>query len=625
MPTIGFATSVPQAELSFVDESAGADADRPLHGVLVLPQDTETPAELIRHHLVVVQAADPRLSEPARLAPFLTHLARSQATGLAVAHPPGAQVAAHLRAPANRHGLPLLGISDDPAAWFLLHRAVLEQHHSTLTRSAALHRELLEQTHHLGRPDGTQRLVAWLASFTCAHVTVTFPQGLTVTSPDNAVEVVRPADRKIAELARGGIRSAALDIAGRQIRLFTIGEASPAPVLAVAAPAFSPETSTAIARTLDLLALQSAVEDAARGRERLRRGEESVREAVLQLLMTGHVTDAQRCAVGLSPGVLDTEECRVFVLKAPHADRKTVIRQCQEAVDGSALVSGCPAFPDEVIVVVPHCGVESEVVQGLTAVTEDAPHRYLGGSSTHRLAETAQAYVDASRALAVARRIPGRIHLYVTEVQLAHVLDSRADAWAQAHLAPLLGLPEDRREQILATLRLGLVFTPAAAARIIGTHRNTVARRLGEAATLLQSDFQDLVQRAVLGLALEVRARGGHRAQTDTESVGIRQLLDSDQVRQWAENFLEPLEDDRRPLSKTLITWIGANTRVDDTASALSMNPATVRSHLRRTERLLQRRLVTGTSYDVEDEANISGSHDVVLALAVLCDAILQI
>ncbi|WP_051826720.1 helix-turn-helix domain-containing protein [Kitasatospora aureofaciens] len=555
---------------------------------------------------------------------LLTCLQRSGAAGLAIASPPSARPTAAVRAAARQHGIPLLSISDDPAAWLSLHNTVTEQHRDRAMRTAELHQQLLEQTHHLGRPDGIQRLVDWLASFTGAHVAVACGDGAVMAAaPPEAKVVLAPARETATEIARTGLASAALDTGGLQIRLFAIGhrrtgDPTPARVLAVAAPAFGPDTNTAIARTLDLLALQTSLEAAASGRERLRRGEAAVRQAVLQLLMTGHVTDAQRTAEGLAPGVLDADECRVFILRAPRTDRTAIIQDCQDAVGASALVSACPAFHDQVIVVAPHSGAEGQVTDGLTAVTKKAPHRYLGASGTRELAETDQAYIDASRALIVAQRIPDRVHTYTAGFQLAHVLDARADAWARAYLAPLLELPGKRREPLLATLPIGLHFTPAAAAKILGrTHRNTVARRLKQAAEILGTDLQDIRQRSVLSLALELRARAERITEPPAETAGIEDILSTDEVRRWAEQFLGPLRTDRRPLLNTLAAWGRANTNIEATAEALGVNPATVRSHLRAAERLLQRRLVTGTSLDVDAAPGVVGAHDVILAMSV--------
>ncbi|CAM5668741.1 helix-turn-helix domain-containing protein (plasmid) [Streptomyces viridifaciens] len=634
MPTLRFATSVPYVRLAFVEEAAATDADQPLEGVHALALGDEVDDTGTRHRLVVIQDQDPRLGERAQLNRLMTALRRSGAAGVAVALPPGALPPPSVRAAARQHGVPLLSISDDPAHWLTLHNTLTAQNHDRAMRTAELHQRLLEQAHHLGRPDGTQRMVAWLASFTDAYVAVLGAAGpATACGPAPAPDVLAPARETIEDLARTGRGAAAVDADGLQIRLFAIGprtagDPGPSHVLAVAAPAhaFTPETNTATARILDLLALQASIEAAAIERRRLRRGEAGVRQAVLQLLMTGHVTDAQRTVEGLSPGVLDTDECRVFILRTRHADRTAVIQDCQDAVAGSALVSACPAFPDQVIVVVPHGGTEQQVVDGLTAVTRKAPNRYLGGSATRQLAETDEAYIDASRALIVAERVAERVHLYAAEVQLSHILDARADAWARAYLAPLLNLPGKRREPLLATLPVGLHFTPAAAARILGsTHRNTVARRLKEAGEVLGIDLQDIRQRSALALALELRTRAERLPEEPAEPAALEEILRADEVRRWADRFLQPLRTDRRPLTTTLKAWVRANSAIEATAEALGVNPATVRSHLRAAERLLQRRLVTGTSLDLdavpdtdaEAVSGVVGAHDVVLALSI--------
>ncbi|MGW7582977.1 helix-turn-helix domain-containing protein [Kitasatospora sp. NPDC054768] len=623
MPTLRFATGLPQG-LRFAEETK-SDADRPLRGVHPLSPDKALDDGQVRHHLVVVRRCDPRLGERDRLNRFLARLTATGAAALAIALPPGTETQPSVRAAARHHGMPLLTVGDDPPTWFQLHSAIVDEYHARTLRTATLHRQLLEQIHHLGGPEGIQRLVTWLAGFAGAQVAVVPPLGSTCTvAPAGAGLLLDPAREKVAQLSSAGQGWASLELADLdptpgtadlQIRLFRIGAARPAPVLAVGAPAFSPDTNIAIARTLDLLAVQTAAEAAARGNERLRRAEESVRQAILQLLMTGNVTEAQRTARCLIPGILDVDECQVFILKSRRTERTSVIQDCLEAVGSATIVSACPAFSDQVVVIAPGPSTEYEAMDGLTAVVRAAPHRYLGASTTRQLADTAQAYGDASRALVVAQRTSTRIHQYTADVQLAHILDERADTWAHARLAPLLGLPESRREQLLATLRLGLDFTPAAAARILGTHRNTVARRLSAAAGLLEADLQDIIQRAVLGLALELGTRA-ERAPALHEPTGIAQVLDTDEVRCWASEFLEPLSRGRRHLIDTLSAWIEANTHIETTAAALDLNPATVRSHLRQAQNLIQRRLVSGSTAD--EDLDLPGAHDVVLALAVL-------
>ncbi|MFE2728737.1 helix-turn-helix domain-containing protein [Kitasatospora sp. NPDC059327] len=580
-------------------------------------------ADQTRHQLVIVEAGDPRLSDCQQLTDLMAHLAARQAAGLAVAARTAGEVPAEVRSTARRHAVPLLTVCPQPAAWMRLHRAITEDVHRRILRTARLHSQLVEQVRHLGRSDGTQRIVSWLASTMDAEVTLTTPRGAMLAAlPESAPATMAPAGARIAELAAAGRGSAALDLPDgrRQIRLFTVGTTRPAPVLAVACEAFGPEISAAMARVLDLLAARLAIEEADRGRSRLRCSEDVVRGAILNLLMTGQVSAARSAAVSLDPGTLDDGLARTLILKVPRAQRLAIIQQCHQAIGDRAIVSGCPTHGDRVIVLIPGAAgdFETKMIRSLVAFTQAAPERYLGGSYLHTLDETASAHRDAARALAVAERASGRVHLYITEVQLAHVLDQRhAAAWARYQLCPVLELPEIRRDQLLTTLGLGLLFTPAATARTLGTHRNTVARRLAEAALLLGIDLQDVWQRALVGLALEVWAATAHLPQ-ETGAPVVTDILDTAPVRQWADRFLGRLDSDRRQLRETLSAWIQAKARIDDTAHLVGLNPATVRIHLRSAEQLLQRRLLTNTSSDAPAGCIVPGAHDLVLAFFVV-------
>ncbi|MFE5586900.1 hypothetical protein [Kitasatospora sp. NPDC056531] len=200
----------------------------------------------------MVQGRDPRLEERDQLNRLLAMLQRARAAAVAVALPTGALVPPAVRGAARQHGIPLLSISDDPASWLSLHHAIAEEHHARLMRTAELDRRLIEQTHHLGPPEGTQRLVTWLAAYTGAHVAVTRLTGpATAAAPASAEAVMAPARQTIAELACAGRGSAALDADGLQIRLFAIGnrradDCTDSPVLAIAARAFTPGTTNTV-------------------------------------------------------------------------------------------------------------------------------------------------------------------------------------------------------------------------------------------------------------------------------------------------------------------------------------------------------------------------------------------
>ncbi|MER6400108.1 helix-turn-helix domain-containing protein [Kitasatospora sp. NPDC001603] len=623
MSTLKFATSLHDADLRFVGDPPAAHTDRPLEGVYLWGPEQVLHPDRTRHQLVIIEADDPRLSDGQQLTDLMTHLALRQAAGLAVAAPATTEITTDVRSAAHRHAVPLLTVSPQPAAWMRLHRAVTEEVHRRILRTARLHSQLIDQVRHLGRSDGTQRIISWLASTMDAEITLTTPRGAVLAAvPESAPTTMVPAGARIAELAAAGRgRSAAIDLphGRRQIRLFTVGATRPAPVLAVACEDLCPEISAAMARVLDLLAARLAIEEADRGRSRLQCSEHVVRGAILNLLMTGQVSAARSAATSLAPETLDDGVARTLILKVPRAQRLAIIMQCHQAIGNRAIVSGCPTHGDRIIVLIPSTAgdLESKTIRSLVTFTQAAPERYLGGSSLHTLDETASAYRDAARALAVAERTSSRVHLYISEVQLAHVLDQlHAGAWARHQLRPLLELPDNRRDQLLTTLGLGLLFTPAATARTLGTHRNTVARRLADAAALLGIDLQDVWQRALIGLALEVWAATAH-LQQDPDALVVTDILDTAPVRQWAERFLGRLDSDRRQLRETLSAWIQAKARIEDTAHLVGLHPATVRVHLRSAEQLLQRRLLTNTTSDAPAGCIVPGAHDLVLAFFV--------
>lgn len=342
MSTLKFAISVPDVRLRFVEEPPAAHMERPSAGVYVLAPAHLPDRDKTRHQIVIVQPDDPRLSDCRHLTDLMSLLVAGQATGLAVALRDGTEVADEVRRQAHRHGVPLLAIYPEPAKWMCLHRALTEDHHSRMQRTADLHSQLIEQLRHLGRAEGTQRIVSWLASVSDAEVTLTTARGTTVASaPQSAARATALARERIAELAAAGRgRSAALDLPdGRQMRLFTVGSTSPAPVLAVTCHSFSVEVSAALARVLDLLAARLALEEAERRQSRLQSGEHVVREAVFSLLMAGQVNAAKSAAVGLDPGTLDAGIARTFILKVPPPQRPAIVQQCHDEIGTKAVIT----------------------------------------------------------------------------------------------------------------------------------------------------------------------------------------------------------------------------------------------------------------------------------------------
>lgn len=90
----------------------------------------------------------------------------------------------------------------------------------------------------------------------------------------------------------------------------------------------------------------------------------------------------------------------------------------------------------------------------------------------------------------------------------------RADAFVQAHLGPLLGLPARARHTLLTTLEalLGANFNVAQAARHLGVRRQTMYYRMEQLSAML-GDVQDAKKQLGLRLALELLCAQAGEAQ----------------------------------------------------------------------------------------------------------------
>ncbi|MER5866605.1 helix-turn-helix domain-containing protein [Kitasatospora sp. NPDC002040] len=460
-----------------------------------------------------------------------------------------------------------------------------------------------------------ERLLDWLGGAVGGTAQLTGTPG-GARLPPEAAETAE-------QLTAGRLRSAALQDGSRHLRLTAIGPEPPYAVLTVArSEPFDGRAGALVTAAVDLIGSLVELRAAAADRERLRTVAAALRVAVFQLLMGGEVTLAQRTSEGLTAGLLDAEQQRVYVLEGPAAERDELALRCTEATAGQALVVRCPAYDQHLIVVAPLRGPVTEdgwdrVGLALRDFVADRPDRFLGGSGRLPLAQTAGCYGDATRALAVARLQPGRAALYAAESRLAEVLDPRAAAaWADALLRPLHALPLSGRDQLLGTLHLGLEFPATSAAKIIGISRNTVRARLDRAGDLLGLDLTGVRERAVLHLALRMAGRDGAAAApvppvevpAEVLTEALVEVLTAPPSVEWAGTLLDRLSEDGRELRRTLLGWLRANCGVDLTATALDLHPQTVRDHLRAAERLLQRQLLSGGG----------GVYEVVLAFTAL-------
>ncbi|MFC5146903.1 helix-turn-helix domain-containing protein [Streptomyces aureoversilis] len=471
------------------------------------------------------------------------------------------------------------------------------------------------QTGESGDDASVRRLVHWLAGALGGTVTLTGGDGAPLTGPASRAEaaahreLAARAGELLGQVAGGRLHAAAVDDHHGQLRLVALGRRTPHPVLAAALPRpFDEQDAALLGRAAAVLALLLKAREAEEHRRNAERATECLRLAVFQLLMGGEVALAQRTAAGLSPGLLDADTARVHVLELPGHRRDLLVRACEEATGDRALAVRCAAYDSQLIVVAPttrrggpedgaaHDAGDRDVAAALHRFVEERPGVLLGSGGLHPLAQVADAYGEAARALAVARYRPARVAEHLPQTRLTALLDPAASgAWAARVLQPLDSLPYHGRGPLLATVGLGLEFTAVNAAKILGISRNTVRARMDRAAALLGADLADVRARAALHLALQMPPTApGTAADDGSRPAGLERLLAAGPVRDWAQELLGRLAAADRDLRRTLRTWIAGNTAVEETAARLGVHPRTVRDHLRGAEQLLGRRLVPG-------------------------------
>jgi hypothetical protein len=483
------------------------------------------------------------------------------------------------------------------------------------------------------RPDGPARLVGWLAGQLAADVTLTVrtsgapgspatirpaPPIPEASAPAGAAERLATAAAAVGRLLNGEPLSSATAAltpappAAPAVRLFPIGGRHPHAVLALRReePLTALEVRL-ITHTETVLARLLAARESAAERAALHQVSASLRVAAFQLLMGGQITLARRTAAPLLPGVLVHDRARVYLVDCTTTDRNVTARVLAGSLAGQALLVRCPAIDTHLIVLAPlppdavldeHGWCPTGLA--LRGVVEPRPDHHLGGSTTVDLARTADAYREAFNALTVARNLPHRHALYQAQTQLAQLLGEPATDWAERLLGRVLELPGNQRDEVLETTRLALAFSHAQIGKILDVHRNTVARRIDRGAALLGLDWGSFQDRAVLDLALQLLTEAPDRRSSGPR-LGLAAILSSAAARAWAQAFLAPLAEDRRPLLRTLAGWVTAGANARDTQTMLGLHQQTVLDHLRTAERLLQRELTAGRS----------GAHELAWAL----------
>ncbi|MFD7026567.1 helix-turn-helix domain-containing protein [Streptomyces sp. NPDC059917] len=417
---------------------------------------------------------------------------------------------------------------------------------------------------------------------------------------EGTVEVLRPgrgADPRVeaAAVARGELGSAVVSEDGSHIRMVPVGDGPPFQVLVVTRELpFESDSAALTGLAANVLGLLSRVAGAEIDRREREASSLHLRLAVLQLLMTGDVSLAQRTAAGMHPGLLDADWAWMSLMEMPVEERAQVARECEELTAGQALVVPCPAYENHVITIVPVADPRAADSTGraLSDYVARRPRILQGRSRLHPLACVGAAYEDAYRNVVTARYVPDRRGRHPDRVDSLEVLPgAEAARWASELLRPLDALPDRVRGQLLSTVSLALKFTAVRTAKIMGVSRNTVRARMERVGDVLGADLDNVRVRTLLYLALELRERptapGRHHP-------GLPAMIGTDAGRAWARGVLAPLDSGTRDLHRTLGVWILADCSVGLTAQRLGLHPHTVRERLRSAEALLARELVAG-------------------------------
>jgi hypothetical protein len=452
-------------------------------------------------------------------------------------------------------------------------------------------------------PDGVLRVLELLARRFTGEVVLAGPgEGPTVAVPADAERLLGMVAEDIARVRSGDVDSAAVHAGGHDIAVLPVGPAPAGPVLVVARRGpLTAEHRSLLAAAVDPLWLCWRATIAEQRAERLDTADATVREAVLHLLMVGHLSGARRTAAVLRPALPDL--ARVYIISGDPGSRGRLSRRCRDVFGEAAWVVPCPVYNGHVIVIAP---AESDGASGrlVRELTETAPETRMGVGLRVALRDVPIGYKQAFHALSVARHRPERYARFAPRGQLAELLGDAGQAWAASTLAPLLAhrpaRPQDPDAfELLATLLSWLDFGPQAAAQL-KVHRNTLSARLRRIGAELRCDLTRFATRSELYLALQLIDERPHSKVA--EVVELDTLLDRPEIRRWAEIQLSPLlPANRRTQLTTVRTWFQHDLRTAPVATALGISAHGLRKRLARAEELLGRALLVGPSarYDL--------------------------
>jgi hypothetical protein len=584
--------------------TSGGITDREVQSVRLL-SDTDWIGENIERVLIVSDISF--LGDSDRL--FAT-LAARRAAGLVVTGTLSADALNAVRAGASHYGVPLLVSNRTLHQWKTgLAGWVTEMSIAALQQHAARLSSLFDQLRAPGA-DMVQRIADLLSRELAAEVVISSRGEILAAAPATAPIA-------LASVLTNPDRRQLTTPAGLFARLEPLGNRDQFLAVALKDPSGSSERAL-IAHAANALTL--ALSPSGRLDEPdFRQALGEIRLSVFQLLMTGHVTDAQRVMAGVSPGLLDSEEARIFIINCGSAHRDLVLAEMEKDLGDTTLPVRCPAYPEHIINVVPvHTEHDPEQEIGRLLTTFDGARVSVGGSSPYPMANVGAAYTEALEALGRTEyRTEKMIVNRAKALGLADVLPADlARAWASRVLHPVLTATGGM--QILSSVAMALEFKTTKASRIIRIHRNTLQRRVAKVFAALGFVPERTLDRVVVSLAIQIVATHGADPSPYRE-VSLDDVLGVAPVRGWAEKLLRPLATDSRDLLQTVRAWVLAEFDSAAAGHQLRLSDRTVRWRVQTAETLMERDLITIWPPTDEDpgEQRLSGIRPLTVALYV--------
>lgn len=533
---------------------------------------------------LVVAAADAECLAPGRVAGLGT------AAGVVVVGDRAAaeRVADALAGPGVAVCLPAVRIGPvgAPEMWGLLLERLAAARAVRDARSGALAALVVAAAEGAGTAaaeDGPERLTAWCARELGATVRV--------LGPDADLASFGPDGEEVAALAQGRARGP-VRLAGAVA--VAAGRRFPRPVLVASrtAPWHADELLLLEQAAACAGLLSWAAEVAARD-ARLTTASRGLKVAALQQLMAGDLVRAGRTVEPLVPGLVAAGAGAVAVVEcAPGETRSALALAVDRAVRSRALTVLCPVSDQQVIVV--HPADAGRLDEILAPVVAHVRGRAAGISAVTPWPRTAAAYEGAVAALAAARGTSARLAVHDGRAPLSDVLGPDARAWALRLIGPFTA-GDDLPHLAQETLWWG----ESAAARLLGRHRHTLARRLDGLAARAGLDRADPWHRTALYLAVRLAGSarehpaGGRAGEDGPHPEGrapdqnpereLDRVLDHADARAWARQVLDPLPG---PLRRTLAVWVEQGMRPDEATAVLGLSRSTLYKRLARAAEL---------------------------------------